>query len=260
MINRAFETYELEKLQWSFFATSHGKGAVDGVGGSIKRLVHREVLGRKIEVQCTKDFVRAIQNVGERCSVKVVEVLPEKIENSKAFLNCRWEGIKTLPGTQSVHHVEAVSSYTVRWALTSGSAEQLFCFDNARGGDVVQGHINTTAEMIDEQNDPIEGGFPPIASTSENESSEKTISKGDFVLVKFASKRSAKFYVAIINEVDKCEVNAQFMRKQKPSQTTFAIKEGDTAWVDMTDCAVLPMPDIDARSKYIFPNAIADAE
>jgi len=31
------------KIIWNFFATSHGKGAVDGIGGTVKRTVWRNV-------------------------------------------------------------------------------------------------------------------------------------------------------------------------------------------------------------------------
>lgn len=46
------ESYSLDELTWNFFATSHGKGAVDGVGGAIKRLVHRQIMGRKESGGC----------------------------------------------------------------------------------------------------------------------------------------------------------------------------------------------------------------
>ena len=32
------------QVDWNFFATSHGKGAVDGIGGTIKRLAGRCVV------------------------------------------------------------------------------------------------------------------------------------------------------------------------------------------------------------------------
>ena len=31
--------YDLVNIQWNFFATSHGKGPVDGIGGAVKRKV-----------------------------------------------------------------------------------------------------------------------------------------------------------------------------------------------------------------------------
>lgn len=34
------------KIEWNFFATSHGKGACDGIGGSVKRSAYRASLQR----------------------------------------------------------------------------------------------------------------------------------------------------------------------------------------------------------------------
>jgi hypothetical protein len=38
------------QVNWHFFATSHGKGAVNGVGGSIKRAVHTAIKNRRFHV------------------------------------------------------------------------------------------------------------------------------------------------------------------------------------------------------------------
>ena len=50
-------------IEWHFFATSHGKGCVDGVGGTIKRHVTDKVIQRKAVIKdaqsfydCTKEF------------------------------------------------------------------------------------------------------------------------------------------------------------------------------------------------------------
>ncbi|GBM98742.1 hypothetical protein AVEN_108071-1 [Araneus ventricosus] len=42
-------------VSWSFLATSHGKGAVDGIGGTVKRLVWSNILAGKLIT--AKDFV-----------------------------------------------------------------------------------------------------------------------------------------------------------------------------------------------------------
>lgn len=35
------------KVTWKYFATSHGKGVVDGIGGSAKSLVREQVMSRE---------------------------------------------------------------------------------------------------------------------------------------------------------------------------------------------------------------------
>ena len=37
-----------KSLSWSFFATDHGKGVVDGIGGTLKRDVHKAALAKNI--------------------------------------------------------------------------------------------------------------------------------------------------------------------------------------------------------------------
>ena len=40
----------LRSLDWSFFGTAHGKGPVDGVGGTVKRAVWRRIMQGKVVV------------------------------------------------------------------------------------------------------------------------------------------------------------------------------------------------------------------
>ena len=40
-------------VQWNFFATSHGKGACDGIGGTVKRNAYRASLQRPVDSHIT---------------------------------------------------------------------------------------------------------------------------------------------------------------------------------------------------------------
>lgn len=53
---RFLENKHNVKIQWNYFATSHGKGPVDGIGGSVKRQVRQAVLSRKDHVYNATDF------------------------------------------------------------------------------------------------------------------------------------------------------------------------------------------------------------
>lgn len=54
-----FEKLFPVKITWNFFATSHGKGCVDGLGAATKHRVRRMVLARTAIVNCASDFVSA---------------------------------------------------------------------------------------------------------------------------------------------------------------------------------------------------------
>lgn len=51
------DEFGFQSIMWSYFATSHGKGAVDGVGAAVKMNIRRKILSRKIIVRSAKDFV-----------------------------------------------------------------------------------------------------------------------------------------------------------------------------------------------------------
>lgn len=44
------------QVEWNFFASSHGKGAVDGVGGVVKRTAWQAVKARKTIITSAYEF------------------------------------------------------------------------------------------------------------------------------------------------------------------------------------------------------------
>ena len=55
--------YALTKLMWHFFATSHGKDVVDGIGGAVKRSVWWQTLNRSKQfVHSLDDFCKVAEN------------------------------------------------------------------------------------------------------------------------------------------------------------------------------------------------------
>ena len=55
-VTRMMAEHDL-KLSWNFFATSHGKGVVDAIGGIVKRMVWQEIMTKK-HCRSATDFVR----------------------------------------------------------------------------------------------------------------------------------------------------------------------------------------------------------
>ena len=51
------------EIQWNFFATSHGKGPVDGIGGSVKHHVWGKVKARKAIVCDAATFAAAVKDM-----------------------------------------------------------------------------------------------------------------------------------------------------------------------------------------------------
>ena len=88
------------EIIWKFFATSHGKGVVDGIGGKAKSTVRQQVLSQKkgIVVQNAKDFVSvASKNLK---GIEMREVKPESIDGVDQSM---WEDAPSVPGVAIAH-------------------------------------------------------------------------------------------------------------------------------------------------------------
>ena len=58
------------QIEWHYFATSHGKGVVDGIGGTVKRMVWNAVSTRKVHsVQDAKTFAEVAKSTSKAMNV-----------------------------------------------------------------------------------------------------------------------------------------------------------------------------------------------
>ncbi|XP_063381046.1 uncharacterized protein LOC134667550 [Cydia fagiglandana] len=90
-------------LIWNYFATSHGKGPVDGIGGALKRLVRGKVLKRKANVLNAEQFASAAKD----SAVKVAVVPTEEIEARAELLKLEecFSKAPAIPGVSKCHKV-----------------------------------------------------------------------------------------------------------------------------------------------------------
>jgi len=94
-------------IQWNFFATSHGKGVVDGLGGTVKRVVREAVLTRKVSsVLNAKEFAEAAESFCK--SIKITCCLKEDILKSseKLALDKCFSKAKPIAGIKRLHCIE----------------------------------------------------------------------------------------------------------------------------------------------------------
>ena len=98
------------KAQWNFFATSHGKNACDGIGGTLKRSVSRASLQRPYtdQILTAKDFFEYCQEYIQ--SVKCFFTGNEEINSVSTSLESRFNHALTIPGTQKHHHFAPIGN------------------------------------------------------------------------------------------------------------------------------------------------------
>lgn len=104
LINLAsFEKDFNVKAEWHFFATSHGKGACDGIGGTVKRLASRASLQRPLDNQIST--ARKLYEWASESIKKIAFCFCTENEHSDAknFLKERFEKTVTIVGTRMYH-------------------------------------------------------------------------------------------------------------------------------------------------------------
>ena len=112
----------LRSLDWSFFGTAHGKGPVDGVGGTVKRAVWRRILQEKVVVNNAEEFYECAK---ESCpNILVLFVQSSVVADVRAELEALWakEGEpRRIPATHDVHFVKARYSKNLELATATVS-------------------------------------------------------------------------------------------------------------------------------------------
>ena len=92
------------KIKWHFFATSHGKGVVDGLGGTVKRVVRTAVSTRKVpQVLNAEEFAKVATQMCK--SIGIHLYLNEDIDksSSKLGLDECFKQAKPIPGIKKIH-------------------------------------------------------------------------------------------------------------------------------------------------------------
>ena len=87
-------------IEWNYFEANHGKGAVDGIGGTIKNTVFRQVLAKQIVIQSPRHFAEYANSILKGVDVDYIE---NAVSEYEAI--CRKQS-KPVNGTMQVHWVK----------------------------------------------------------------------------------------------------------------------------------------------------------
>lgn len=88
-------------MEWNFFCTSHGKNECDGLGGTVKRGVHRKAIASDMHVYSAEQFVSSAKTFAKK--IEIIEMKPKEILSSTKGLARRWKNAVNISGTQSYH-------------------------------------------------------------------------------------------------------------------------------------------------------------
>jgi hypothetical protein len=114
------------KTQHNFLSTSHGKGAVDGIGGTIKRNVRTKVMSTPgLEVNNAQEFANVARSFCK--DTKVFHIPHDEIERTKIVLDKKWKNLKSFNGIRSCHSFKPISNFEIEACITSeGDGEKIW--------------------------------------------------------------------------------------------------------------------------------------
>lgn len=110
--------------EWHFFATSHGKSACDGLGGTVKRLAMKASLQRPYDQQIMTPhqlYEFAATNIP---GIKFKYCTIEEHNENEERLATRFDKTKTIKGTHNLHAVIPISDTQMATKLFSSSTER----------------------------------------------------------------------------------------------------------------------------------------
>ena len=155
-------------MSWNFFATSHGKGVIDGHGGTIKRSVWRYVKSNKDGpgTPTAKAFFDVA--VQRNPSIKLFFIPRDEIVSNEVKLEEFWKGVVPIPNTQKIHTVSAQNETEIRVGFTSTSTLETFKIRDEN----VSLHLNAENECIDSETNECTDSETDSSSDNENSDSE----------------------------------------------------------------------------------------
>ena len=112
--------------EWNFFATSHGKNACDGIGGTVKRAAARVSLQRTTEKQILTPehmFQFCEENLSKK--IKFFYVTTTDLKEAEKKLDHRFRESTAIPGTQKYHRFVPLSKEEIMvYPISSGTGER----------------------------------------------------------------------------------------------------------------------------------------
>ena len=201
-------------IDWNYFATSHGKGPVDGIGGTIKRFVWSAVKARKIMVQNASSFVEA----AKQSKVKVTEINTSEIvkRNSSLNLDQVFNDAPTIKGIANYHHI-----------VITENGPELFNLTKDRSSRASQLHASHSPQTQDSS----------IKITP--------FKVGSYVAAVYHAER--QWYVGVIEELQSEEAVISFLHPGAPGSTTTC------TWPIPVDKCLVPFSNILCTCSPPFP-------
>lgn len=123
-INLYHHKHDFDVLaEWHFYATAHGKGPCDGVGGTVKRMAARASLQLPLDQQITtpQELFDWASQPEIFPNIEVKYSTQEEYDIADKFLSLRYSSCKSIPGTHNIHSIVPLENGNVSTKRFSSS-------------------------------------------------------------------------------------------------------------------------------------------
>ena len=166
------------KLTLNFFATSLGKGVIDGLGGTVKRAAWRHVRSGKVHTTTAEEYAKIV----EQCNPKIHLQLIAKgdIDQIKPQLDAQWEGVLAVPKTHKMHCIIPKGKGMVMLSDTSDSKEYTIVpLRKPHSPDFEEEAVTP----LDKSQEPLSGSEEPFLESEEHTITTVDLCVGQWVVV-----------------------------------------------------------------------------
>lgn len=97
------------KIYWNYFATSHGKGCIDGIGATAKMIVRKHILSRECIVKSSSDFVAAFDRTESIIAIEEVNDNDFSDINNILNVHALFDNAKSIRDIASAHQIQVIN-------------------------------------------------------------------------------------------------------------------------------------------------------
>ena len=134
-----------DSVAWEFSATSHGKGDIDGIGGTCKRRVREKTQARLVFPMNSLEFSEIASEICP--NINVIHCAGKKIQAAKEELDKTWASICSIPGTRKSHLFDKVDENIISLQTVSTDSYDHRIF-NMKTGKFITESTNDKEENI----------------------------------------------------------------------------------------------------------------
>jgi hypothetical protein len=233
LLSKVRQHFAIQSLCWSFFASAHGKGPCDGVGGLVKRKVRQAVISRRVmSVTNAKEFCDAFNQSSSGINLQLI--LSTEESETKALNDIGameiFDAAPSQPNISLDHFWRWNSNGIQRCRLTPDDV--LPC------------------EFIDLEADAAPAAGPVQIPLPH----DRAILPGTVVkCTLFDSRQRSKSFVAAVIECEGDLVHVKYLRQFTRNVFIYPTI-ADESWESLENVSVInPQPTCDHRQHYIFP-------